>query len=187
MRTLIAATLGLTLTTLAPPALAETVEDPNYTTQNLMIYNDRGQVLLQRNFMGWSTPGLRYDKRVSIRQSLGELASNYGLTISDLRLSGLFSYQYGYTPAISTRSHYSATAAGGTATAPKGIDEVRWFDRADAIAAIASDTQKSPPALVAISRQMLSHPETIWSGSFYIWREGEAYLSKVVEPLEPIG
>lgn len=177
----------LTLLLLGQSATAEDVTDPNYTTQNLMIFNDRGEVLLQRNFMGWSTPGLRYDKRHSVKASLDELALKYGMTISGVRLSGMFSYQYGYTPAISTRSHYSAALAGGSAKAPAGIDEVRWFSRPDAIAAIAADTQKSPEALIQLSRQILTKPKTIWGASFYIWQVGTVYKSRMTEPFFPLG
>ncbi len=161
---------------------AEDVVDPNYTTQNLMVFDKQGCVLLQRNFMGWSTPGVRYDKRHTIRAGLDELAAKYGITIADVRLSGLFSYQYSYTPAISTRSHYSATLAGGTPKPPEGIDELRWFTPGDAVAAIASHSQKAPPALAELSRQMLTRRDRIWGGSFYIWQDGETYKSRVTEP-----
>ncbi|PXA96440.1 hypothetical protein DMC47_17520 [Nostoc sp. 3335mG] len=168
-------------------ARAQPVDDPNYTTQNLIIVNDAGEVLLQRNFMGWSTPGARYDKRLTIHEGLADLARTYGVEIGDVRLAGLFSYRYGYTPAISTRSHYRARLTGGSARAPAGFDDLRWFAPDAAIAAIASDSQKSPPALVELMRQMLSRPETIWTGAFYIWQDGETYRSKILEPFAPLG
>ncbi|HZF44479.1 MAG TPA: NUDIX hydrolase [Sphingomonadaceae bacterium] len=171
----------------AQAVAAEAVSDPNYTTQNLLVYNNKGQVLLQRNFMGWSTPGLRYDKRQTIRESLDGLATNYGVSVGNVRLAGMFSYRYGYTPAISTRTHYAAKLAGGTPKAPAGFDEVRWFSPPAALAAVGSASQKSPPALVQLTRQMLTRPETIWGGSFYVWEEDKAYKSRPTEPFHALG
>lgn len=168
-------------------AWAEPVEDPNYTTQNLLIYNERGEILLQRNFMGWSTPGTRYDKRLTIRESLDDMAERYGVRLCGVRLAGLFSYRYSYTPAISTRSHYSARLAGGTARPPAGFDELRWVDRDTALKLVGDASQKSPPALIELTRQMLTRPEYIWGGAFTIWQDGEIYQSRMLEPLEMLG
>ncbi len=53
------------------PAAAPVVgRTENYTTQSLLVFNAPGEVALQRNFMGWSTPGVRFDTRKSIRASL---------------------------------------------------------------------------------------------------------------------
>jgi len=169
------------------PATAQPVEDPNYTTQNLMIFNERDQILLQRNFMGWSTPGTRYDKRLTIEESLADLAKTYGVRICRVRLAGLFSYRYGYTSAISTRSHYAARLAGGVAKPPAGFAELRWVDRPIALRLMAENSQKSPPALVELSRQMLTAPDRIWGGAFSIWQEGETYRSRTLQPFQVLG
>lgn len=166
---------------------AEPADEPNYTTQNLIIYNEQGHVLLQRNFMGWSTPGWRYDDRVTLSEGLHQLARRYGVEISDLRLAGLFTYRYTYTPAMSTRSHYSARLVGGTPKAPQGFEELRWFSPRDAVAAIGDDSQRSPQALVQLSRQMLENPDTIWGGAFHIRQEGQRYLSEMTEPFHAWG
>ena len=168
-------------------AEAEQASEPNYTTQNLIIYNDQGQVLLQRNFMGWSTPGWRYDERVTLTEGLHQLARRYGIEINGLRLAGLFTYRYTYTPAMSTRSHYSARLAGGAPKAPQGFDELRWFSPKDAIAAMGDASQRSPQALVQLNRQMLENPETIWGGAFHIRQEDERYLSEMTEPFHAWG
>lgn len=168
-------------------AIAESIEDPNYTTHNLLIYNERDQILLQRNFMGWSTPGTRYDKRLTIDENIADLANNYGVQVCNLGLVGQFSYRYGYTPAISTRSHYAARLAGGTAKPPKGFEELRWVDRETALRLIADGSQKAPPALVDLTRQMLRAPNRIWSGAFSIWRDGDLYRSRMIEPFRALG
>ena len=176
------------LTSVGPSsALAADAEDPNYTTQNVMILNEEGQILMQRNFMGWSTPGTRYDKRLTIEESLADLAGQYGVQLCDIRLAGLFSYRYSYTPAISTRSHYFARSAGGSARPPKGFDELRWVDRDKVIGLMASDTQKAPPALVELTRKMIQEPGQIWGGAFSIWQEGDLYRSRMVQPFYALG
>ncbi|MBL8656707.1 MAG: NUDIX hydrolase [Altererythrobacter sp.] len=183
-RLLVVATVTIASLT---PAQAQPVEDPNYTTQNLMIFNARDEILLQRNFMGWSTPGTRYDKRLTIEESLADLAQTYGVRICRVRLAGLFSYRYGYTPAISSRSHYSVRLAGGVAQPPSGFAELRWVDRPTALRLMAESSQKSPPALVELTRQMLTVPDRIWGGAFSIWQEGESYRSRTLQPFEVLG
>ena len=183
-RAFVVAMLPLAIPT---PAAAQPVEDPNYTTQNLMIFNERDQILLQRNFMGWSTPGTRYDKRLTIEENLVDLAKTYGVRICRVRLAGLFSYRYGYTPAISTRSHYAARLAGGAAKPPAGFAELRWVDRPAALRLMAESSQKSPPALVELSRRMLTAPDRIWGGAFSIWQEGETYRSRMLQPFQVLG
>lgn len=176
------------LTCVSPLSVAaENAEDPNYTTQNVMILNDQGQILMQRNFMGWSTPGTRYDKRLTIEESLADLAEKYGVQVCDIRLAGLFSYRYSYTPAISTRSHYYVRLAGGSARPPKGFDELRWVDRDKVVGLMASETQKAPPALVELTRKMIEEPDRIWGGAFSIWQEGDLYKSRMVQPFYTLG
>ena len=170
------------------PAGAPAVERAeNYTTQRLLVFNTRGEVALQRNFMGWSTPGVRYDKRESIRASLDGLAAKYGMRIADVRLAGLFTYEYGFSTAIATRSHYVATLAGGALAAPADMLEVRWVAPAEAVRLISAASQKSPPSFVAMTAQILTRPDRIWGGAFHVWQEGEAYKSRPTEPIYELG
>ncbi|MEL1264163.1 hypothetical protein [Pseudoxanthomonas putridarboris] len=162
-------------------------DDDNYTTQRLLVFNDRGEVLLQSNAMGWSTPGQRFDTRLSLRASLDSLAGKYGIRIENVALAGMLTYEYGFTTALSTRTHYMARIAGGEPKAPDGTRELRWFSRDEAIAAISADSQKSPPSFVQMTTRMLREPGTIWGGAFHVWQEGDAYRSRVVEPMYPLG
>ncbi len=172
----------------AAPAAAPAVERvENYTTQSLLVYNARGEVALQRNALGWSTPGLRFDQRASIRASLDGLASKYGMRIADVRLAGLFTYTYGFSTATATRSHYAAALAGGALAAPGDVLEVRWVAPAEAVRLISSATQKAPPSFVAMTAQMLTRPDVIWGGAFHVWQEGETYRSRVTEPMYELG
>jgi hypothetical protein len=185
VRLLVACALTAACRTQAVAQAVERVE--NYTTQSLLVYNTRGEVALQRNVMGWSTPGVRFDKRESIRTSLDGLAAKYGMRIADVRLAGLFTYEYGFSTAIATRSHYAATLAGGALTAPGDVLEVRWVTPAEAVRLISSASQKSPPSFVAMTTQMLTHPDRIWGGAFHVWQEGEVYRSRVTEPMYELG
>ena len=141
----------------------------NYTTQSLLVFNARGEVALQRNAMVWSTPGVRFDMWKSIRAPLDRLAAKYGMAIADIRLTGLFTYEYGFSTAIATRSHYAATLAGGALTAPGDVLEVRWAPSAEAVRIISSGSQKLPPSFVAMTTQMLTHSDRIWGGAFHVW------------------
>ncbi len=172
----------------ARPAAAPAVERvENYTTQSLLVYNARGEVALQRNALGWSTPGLRFDQRTSIRASLDGLAAKYGMRITDARLAGLFTYTYGFSTATATRSHYAAALAGGALAAPGDMLEVRWVAPAEAVRLISSASQKAPPSFVAMTAQILTRPDRIWGGAFHVWQEGETYRSRVTEPMYELG
>lgn len=169
-------------------ATEETIEkEPNYATQRLLIFNGKNEILLQRNAYGWSTPGVRFDQRVSIFQGLNALAQKYGVKIKDVSLAGLFSYEYGFTTAISTRSHYRARLAGGELATPPDMEETAWVSVAEALKLIASDSQRSPPSYVAMTKLMLERPDIIWGGAFHVWQEDGVNKSKVLEASYPLG
>lgn len=169
-------------------ASEETIEkESNYVTQRLLIFNGKNEILLQRNAYGWSTSGVRFDQRVSIHQGLDALAQKYGVKIKDVALAGLFSYEYGFTTAISTRSHYRAKLAGGELATPTDMEETAWVAITKAITLIASDSQRSPPSYVAMMTLMLEQPDTIWGGAFHVWQEDGVYKSKVVEAPYALG
>jgi hypothetical protein len=158
----------------------------NYTTQRLLIFNDRDEILLQFNAMGWSTPGQRFDHPLSVRLALDQLAARYGVRIDNVRLAGLLTYEYGYSPAISTRTHYRARLAGGEPKAPDGVQELRWFPRDAAIAAMALESQRAPPSFVEMTTRMLREPGIVWGGAFHVWQEGGVYRSRPLEPMYPL-
>ncbi len=163
-----------------------TDQDENYTTQRLLIFNERDEVLLQLNAMGWSTPGQRFDRPLSLRAALDELAARYGVRIDDVRLAGLLTYEYGDSPAISSRTHYRARLAGGEPRAPEGVRALRWFPREAAIAAMALDSQRAPPSFVEMTTRMLREPDTVWGGAFHVWQEDGVHRSRALEAMYPL-
>lgn len=179
--------LSLAVTPLAGVAAASGDAEPNYTTQQLIITNGDGKVLLQNNAFGWSVPGVRFDARLSIRGSLDALAEKYGLKIDAVSLAGLFTYEYADSNEISTRSYYRATASGGEARAPADTAELAWVTRDEALARIASDSQRSPPSFVQQLSRLLEQPGTIWGGAFRVRNDDGVYRSEVLEEMHPLG
>jgi len=161
-------------------------KEENYITQRLLIFNDRDEVLLQLNGMGWSTPGQRFDRPLSVRAALDELAARYGVRIDDVRLAGLLTHSYGYSPAISTRTHYHARWAGGEPRAPDGVQSLRWFPREEAIVVMALESQRAPPSFVEMTTRMLREPDSVWGGAFHVWEETGIYRSRPLEPMHAL-
>jgi len=155
----------------------------NYTIQRLVLINDQGQVLLEKNAVGWMTPALRSTKRQSIREALQGLIGDLGVTAGPPRLAGVFTYKFDETPpdpahaAISFRTHYLARWTGGEVIQPK--DPARTFQwvaisRAPALIGMAS--------LRTETLQILEHPETLWGGSFLItFKGGKLVKTEVLE------
>lgn len=169
------------------PAPAVTAQMPakpldNYTIQRLIVTNDKGEILLEKNAFGWMTPALRSSKRESVKEALNGLASELGLRVEAIQLAGLYTYQFDETPpnpehaAISFRSHYTAKYVSGEVVPPKDGKEYQWVARGEVAKRIGMDSLRTE------TMQILEHPDTLWGGSFLITFKGDKLESS--RPLE---
>ncbi len=105
----------------------------SYTIQRLLIYNDKGEILLEKHKNGWMTPALRQHEKISINEGLKNLAAEFGLKISTPQLAGIFMFVPEYKNKSSQRQHYSCKVVEGELNIPEGKIDVQWFEPYKAI------------------------------------------------------
>jgi hypothetical protein len=172
----------------ASPATAQPKALDNYTIQRLIILNDRHEVLLERNAMGWMTPALRSTGRQSVKEALRELALSLGVETEQPQLAGLFTYAFDETPIdpahanISFRTHYLARYKSGSLVQPgDGSKEYRWVATDKAPALISMESLRTETALI------LNYPKTLWGGSFLVtFVDGKLQGTRTIEPPYPL-
>ncbi|OBU68348.1 NUDIX hydrolase [Stenotrophomonas maltophilia] len=181
--------LGPAVCLAAPPAVPASARAPqdDYTILRLLVTDDQGRLLLERNPSGWMTPAVRANRKQSLQQALRGLAAELGLQISAVRLAGIFSYRFNEDPpdpahdAVSFRQHYRAELRAGQPPAATADKAYRWVTRDEAAALIGM------PSLRMETLQVLDHPGTLWGGAFELSFEGDkATGTRLVEPFYPL-
>lgn len=168
-------------------ASAQTAEIDSYTIQRLIVYNQNGEILLEKHKNGWMTPALRHSSKATIKEGLEDLASEFGLTISPPKLAGNFMFISEYKPQSSFRQHYTAKLAGGELAIPVGKLDVGWFSPHDAIELMSLPDAKLVGAVGEMTEQVLNYPHIIWGGTFTLWKENDVTVYKANEHFYPIG
>ena len=151
----------------------------NYTIQRLIVSNDKGEMLMQKNKFGWFTPSIRSNENQSLKEGLDSLATAIGIKIGQIKLSGIFSYKYNglsdHIGVVSYRTHYSTKYKSGELIQPKDpkdtTREFRWIKINDAIEMI------NMSALKEETRQIIKYPKEIWGGSYLLNFENETFKS----------
>lgn len=166
--------------TKTPGEVKEAKEVDNYTIQYLIIWNSRGEILLQKNKAGWHTLAMRSNKSQSIKEAMDSLANSIGLKIELLRLAGLYVYKFDGLPdhkEASFRTHFTARLASGELVQPDDPErEYRWVPVKEAIEKITFESLKLE------TTQILKEPDKIWGGTFLIlWKDGKFLGSRVLE------
>ena len=162
------------------PFAQETTND-SYTIQRLLIFNEKDEVLLEKHENGWMTPALRHNTKVSTNEGLKNLASEFGLTISTPRLSGIFMFIPDYKPDSSFRQHYVCTAVAGELALPEKKLDVKWFAPHQAIELMSSPDAKLIGCVKEMTEQILNYPDIIWGGTFSLWKEEGVTKYKTTE------
>lgn len=152
----------------------------NFTVKRLIILNDKNEILMGKVESNWYTPSLVYDQRQYIRESLDSLSNEYGVEIASPQLRGYFSYKYEYHPYSTLRAYYVAKYSGGDIKVPAEMEEVKWMPIEEAILNTPVHSMK------IITEQLLNFPDTIWGGSFMVYREREEHQARLVEPFYPL-
>lgn len=159
----------------------------SYTIQRLIIFNEQGQILLQRHENGWMTPALRHNTTSTTNQSLSDLAADLGIEISTPQLRGIFMYFNSDNKKPSFRQHYSCKLIGGEAKVTNGMLEVDWFSQSDAIERMLDPEAKIVTAVGEMTKHILTYPEIVWGGSYLLIKEeGKKTKSQVIENFYPI-
>ncbi|MEM6895357.1 MAG: hypothetical protein AAF554_16800 [Bacteroidota bacterium] len=157
-------------------------QDPthNFTLQRLIVLNDKNEMLMNREDYVWAPPSAIYDKREYVNESIENLASTFGITITTPQLHGYFGYKYDYHPYSTLRTYYVARYVSGTLKTPKGRDEAKWVPLEEALE-ISTVT-----AIKQITQHIVENPDTVWGGSFMVSREEKGHPTKQVEAFYPL-
>ncbi len=157
----------------------------NYTVQYLIILNDKGEILLQKNPAGWHTLALRSNESRSIKEAMDSLAHSIGLTIHSLKLAGLYTYKFEGLPdhkESSFRMHFTAKVKNGQLIQPAEPDRTyQWIPIKEAIEKLTFESLRLETS------QILQYPRKIWGGTFLIiWKDDKFIGSKVIEEPYPL-
>lgn len=166
---------------------AQAAEVDSYTIQRLIIYNQNGEILLEKHKNGWMTPALRHSSRTTIKDGLESLASEFGLTISPPKLAGNFMFISEYKPSSSFRQHYTAKLVDGELELPNGKLDAGWFSPHKAIKLMSLPDAKLVGAVGEMTEQVLNYPHVIWGGTFTLWKENDVTIYKASEHFYSIG
>lgn len=142
-----------------------------YTIQRLIIYNENGEILLEKHKNGWMTPALRHTSKATTNEGMNELASTFGLKISPPKLAGIFMFVSEYKPQSSFRQHYVCNLTDGTLVLPEEKLDAQWFAPYKAIEMLSLPDAKLIGAVGDMTKQILLYPEIIWGGTFTLWKE----------------
>jgi len=152
----------------------------NFTVNRLIVLNDKGEVLMGKEEGNWYTLSHVYNERQFIKECLDSLSNEYGITTTTPQLHGYFSYKYEYHPYSTLRSFYVAQYLDGDIKPVGNMTEMKWMSKEDAIALTPVESMK-----LGI-KQILENPDTLWSGSFMIYRKGEHHHARLIEDFYPL-
>ncbi len=152
------------------------------TFHRLVVLNDEQEIFVVRikepGF--WVTPGWYQDGQTGIGKGLINLASDYGLSIANPELKGVFSLQGEDGKIFSLRNVYVAKLTGYQPVMPDIIDAVSWLKLDKATALITF------PHINMMLQQVIENPEQIWAGRIQRYKDGEQFKAKLVEPFYPL-
>lgn len=158
----------------------------SYTIQRLIIYNQNGEILLEKHKNGWMTPALRHQSKASTNEGLSHLATEFGLKISPPKLAGIFLFIAEYKPQSSFRQHYFSKVVEGDLSVPEGKLDAQWFAPHKAVEMMSLPDTKLIPAVRDMTKHLLEFPEIVWGGSFSLWKEDGKTMYKVTENFYPL-
>jgi hypothetical protein len=171
--------LGLT-------SFAQETGNDSYTIQRLLIYNQKGEVLLEQNDFGWMTPALRHNSKTTIKDGLTSLAAEFGLEVSSPKISGIFMFMSDYKPISQFRQHYSCNIVEGKLTIPECKKDVQWFSMNKALKMMSLSDTKAPLVIRDMTKQLLYYPTVIWGGTFLLSKKDGVISYKTIENYYPL-
>lgn len=146
---------------------AQETGNDSYTIQRLIIYNNDGKVLLEKNDYGWMTPALRHNSQTTIKEGLMDLASEFGLKVSSPKISGMFIFMSTYKPISQFKQHYSSNLIEGKLKVPENKQDAQWFSISQAIEMMSLPDTKAPLVIRDMTKHLLYYPDIMWGGAFF--------------------
>ncbi len=167
-------------------SFAQETGNDSYTIQRLLIYNEKGEILLEKNDFGWMTPALRHNSKTTIIDGLNDLASEFDLKISSPKISGIFMFMSDYKPISQFRQHYSCSIVDGQLKVPENKKDAQWFTVSKAIEMMSLPDTKAPLVIRDMTKQLLYYPEIIWGGTFLLSKKEGKISYKTTENFYPL-
>ncbi len=167
-------------------SFAQETGNDSYTIQRLLIYNQKGEILLEKNDFGWMTPALRHNSKATIKDGLMDLASEFDLKISSPKISGIFMFMADYKPISQFRQHYSCNIVDGQLKVPENKKDAQWFSISKAIEMMSLPDTKAPFVIRDMTQQLLYYPEIIWGGTFLLSKKDGKISYKTTENFYPL-
>lgn len=165
---------------------AQETGNDSYTIQRLLIYNQKGEILLEKNDFGWMTPALRHNSKTTIRDGLMNLAFEYGLKISSPKIAGMFMFMSDYKPISQFRQHFSCKLIDGELKVPESKEDAQWFSISRAIEMMSLPDTKAPLVIRDMTKHLLYYPEIIWGGTFMLSKEEGIIKYEIIENFYPM-
>ncbi len=149
----------------------------------LLIFNAQNELMVVKikNTNFWVTPGLYSEKNTQLSQSLHALAAEYGLTISQPLLRGVFVLKNQKTDIDANRSFFHANVTGGESKVPDNIEAVTWLPIVDAMDLITF------PHINMLIKQLAAYPKVTWGGTILRYQQGKELKSKMIKDFFPLG
>lgn len=153
----------------------------NFTVKRLLIFNNQKEVLMVKEADHWYSPSMLYNDRQFVKEGLDSLANTFGIQIQSPKLRAYLSYKYEYHPYSTLRAYYMADYANGAVKTPPKMQDAKWMPIAEAI-------EKTPvQSMKDITTQIMEYPDTLWGGSYEVFRIGEEHQARMVEEFYPLG
>lgn len=165
---------------------AQETGNDSYTIQRLLIYNQEGKILLEKNDFGWMTPALRHNAKETIIDGLTNLSSGFGLKTSSPKIAAIFMFISDYKSISQFRQHYTANVIDGELIVPENVKDAQWFSISEAIEMMSLPDTKAPFVIRDMTKQILHYPEIIWGGSFLLSKEDGKISYVTIENFYPL-
>lgn len=148
----------------------------------LFIVNNQNEFLLVKWKGSWELPGAAYgDSTVvkPINAFLDQMAEEFGISIKEKKLTGVFSYYLNERQYPMIFTYYKARLDKKIPNRVNSPENIKWFPIAEGLKAIAY------PNSAAILRKMLDRPDTIWGGAFRLYT-AQGWKYETIENFYPV-
>ena len=154
----------------------------------LIIYNADNEIMLVKikDTDVWVTPGFYQDSVQFIKKGLHDIASTYGMKISNPELKGTFSMrrERGETTEMLIRNIYSCNYLNGKVHFPENqsfeIGEIKWLPIKEALPLISFESIR------LFIKQTYDYPDVASGGSLSAIRDDNKWRYTIVEEFYPL-
>lgn len=173
--------LLLTISFLALPLFAQANEKVS-EFHRLLIFNAKNQLMVAKikDTDFWVTPGLYSQNKELTNENLHKLAAEYGLTITQPSLRGVFVLNNQKTNTDLNRYFFNVQVTGGALKIPDNIEAIKWLPVNEAMKVITF------PHINMLIKQIVDYPDVVWGGTVLRYKEENKLKSKMTKSFYPI-